>query len=351
MKRKTIRSACILLLAVMLCLCLSACGDKSGSADASPEPSSTPAPVTEASVPEDAAVVAEPEETAAPTPEPTPEPSREPTTVKLQYDGSDVTDLSFLSADVFQLRAITNDGSTGGTWTSSDASSASVDENGIVTCWKGGSPKITYTVNGASASVSLTISDPTVQITFAGQVKTDVAISSMYGFKVQFNALVTPAGSTVTWTSEDSSVASVDETGLVVAHKIGNTTIYATCGTAKAACIIRVLDAPPAYLAPTPAPDDTTPRIVITFLGFPNDNFMLKVGSSVNMDYVLYNIDPGAKVTWSIQDPAYASVDQDGIVVGLKSTYGVWPDRNYTILKVTCGDVSFESFVFVKKED
>ena len=142
MKTKTIRSVCILMLAAALCLFMAACGDKSESPDASPEPSSTPAPVTDVSTPGSGVIISESTETAAPTPDPTPEPSREPTTVKLQYDGSDVTELSFLSSAVFQLRAITNDGSTGGAWTSSDASSASVDENGVVTCWKGGSPPV-----------------------------------------------------------------------------------------------------------------------------------------------------------------------------------------------------------------
>ena len=350
MKTKTIRSVCILMLAAALCLFMAACGDKSESPDASPEPSSTPAPVTDVSTPGSGVIISESTETAAPTPVPTPEPSREPTTVKLQYDGSDVTELSFLSSAVFQLRAITNDGSTGGAWTSSDASSASVDENGVVTCWKGGSPKITYTVNGASASVQLTIAEPTVRIFFAGQVKTDVAISSMYGFEVPFTAVVTPEGSPVTWTSDDSSIASVNESGLVTAHKKGTTTVHASCGTAKASCIIRVLESPPSYLAPTPAPDDTTPRIIITYAGSPNTDFSMNVGSALDMDYVLYNIDPGAKVTWSIKDPSYASVDQNGVIVALKSTFGIEPNRNYTILTVTCGDYSCESLVFIRKE-
>ncbi len=348
MKTKTIRSACILLTIAALCLFAAACGDKSGSEDPAPQSTATPAPITDVTVPGSPSATAE---TAAATPVPTPEPSREPTTVKLQYEGSDVTTLDFLSSAVFQLRAVTNDGSTGGTWTSSDASAASVDENGVVTCWKGGSPKITYTIGDASATVTLNISEPTVRIFFAGQVKSDVAISSMYGFEVPFTAVVTPEGSPVTWTSDDSSIASVDETGLVTAHKMGTTTVHATCGTAKASCIIRVLENPPAYLAPTPAPDDTTPRIIITYAGIPNSDFTMNVGSALDMDYVLYNIDPNAKVTWSIQDPSYASVDQNGVIVALKSTFGIEPLRNYTVLKVTCGEYSYESLVFIKKEN
>ena len=151
MKTKTIRSACILLTIAALCLFAAACGDKSGSEDPVPQSTATPAPITDVTVPGSPSATAE---TAAATPVPTPEPSKEPTTVKLQYEGSDVTTLDFLSSAVFQLRAVTNDGSTGGTWTSSDASAASVDENGVVTCWKAGNPRITYTIGDASASCS-----------------------------------------------------------------------------------------------------------------------------------------------------------------------------------------------------
>ena len=350
MKTQRIRSVIILILTAALCFSLTGCGDKKGEADASPEPSSTPSPITEAASPGIGTVESSGIE-ATPVIIVTPEPSREPTTVKLQYDGTDVTTLSFLSSSVFQLHAVTNDGSVGGTWTSSDASSASVDENGVVTCWKGGSPKITYTVNEASASVTLTIADPTVRIFFAGAVKNDISISSLYGFEVPLTAVVTPEGSPVTWTSDDSSVASVTEAGLMTAQKMGTTTVQANCGTAKASCIIRVLENPPAYLAPTPAPDDHTPRIVITYAGVPNTDFTMNIGQALDMDYMLYNIDPStAKVTWSIQDPAYASVDQNGVIVALKSTFGIEPLRNYTILKVTCGNYSCESMVFIKKE-
>ena len=352
MKTDRIRMTCLFLLIAVLCLSLAACGDRDTIAEASPEPADTPAPVVDITVPDATATTGSEIPDTTPTPVPTPEPSKEPTTVKLQYEGEDVTTLSFLSSAVFQLHAVTNDGSTGGTWTSSDASAASVDENGVVTCWKGGSPKITYTIGEASASVSLTIAEPTVRIFFAGAVKNDISISSPYGYEVPLTAVVTPEGSAVTWTTDDSSVASVSETGVVTAHKMGTTTVHASCGTAKADCIIRVLDNPPAYLAPTPAPDDTTPRIVITYAGVVNQDFTMKVGQALDMDYVLYNIDPStAKVTWSIQDPAYASVDENGVIVARKSTWGIEPLRNYTVLKVTCGDYSYESYVFIKKEE
>ncbi len=353
MKRKMIRSLLALMLILSLSLGFTACArDRKSGTDGEPTAppaeisASTPQPVLSAAsspiLPEQPA--ADPTETA-PVITPTPE----PITVTLQYMGQEATSLAFMTSSVFQLQAVTSNGSTGGTWTSSDASSASVDENGVVTCWKAGTPKITYTQGDASASCALTITEPKVAIYFAGQAKTDITLNSVWGFEIQLVSVVNPEGSVVSWSSDDSSIASVNETGKVVAHKMGSTQIHAKCGTADAACWIRVMENPPQYLAATPDPADNTPRILITYAGVPNTDLTMTVGSTLSMGYTLYNIDPStAKVTWSISDPAYASVDKNGVLVAIKSTFGPIPGRNYTILKATCGNYSCECMVFIK---
>ena len=389
MKRKTIRSLFVLLLTI--CLCLSGC-----SKDKKPEPEagtvspvgvsgtddqlSTPQPVISsdaasilpelpaadpnaASDPNTAAdpnaasnpnTAADPNAVAGPNtaPESAPvvTPIPEPVTVVLTYDGQEVTALSFMTSSVFQLQAKTSNGSSGGTWTSSDASSASVDENGVVTCWKVGSPRITYTQGEISASCALTITEPRVAIYFAGQPKTDIVLNNIWGFEIQFVGVVTPEGSVVTWSSDDSSIASVDDTGKVVAHKIGSTQIHARCGTADAACWVRVLEMPPAQLMATPDPMDSTPRIVITYVGVAKPDMMMAVGDSLDMEYLLYNIDPAtAKVKWTISDPAYASVDKNGVITAIKPTFNAFPGRNYVILTAACGNAKYETAVFIKE--
>ena len=80
-------------------------------------------------------------------------------------------------------------------------------------------------------------------------------------------------------------------------------------------------------------------------------SFSMNEGEAYDMGYVLYNIDPStAKVTWSVKDPAFLSVDQDGVIVARKSTWGIDPSRNYTVLTVTCGNYSCDAFVFIRKE-
>ena len=102
--------------------------------------------------------------------------------VEIFYENKAVTELSFQTSTVIRLQAVASDGSTGGIWTSSDASSASVDENGIVTCWKVGNPKITYTIGDASASLSLTVTEPTIKICYGGVEKTDISLSGQWGY-------------------------------------------------------------------------------------------------------------------------------------------------------------------------
>ena len=350
MKMKSLRTIC-LLLSLLLCLVLTACGDKTEQPVA-PGAAETPAPAAAATEEAHTEITAS-EATPLPTetPAPTPEITAAPVTVELQYDGAPVTSLSFQTATVFQLHAATSDGSSGGTWTSSDASVASVDENGVVTCWKAGNPRITYTQGNTSASVTLSITEPTVRIFYGGAEKNDITINGMWGFEIGLEALVTPAGSPVTWTSDDATVASVSENGLVTGRRMGTTTIRARCGTAEATCIVRITANPPTYVAAPPDADDGKPRLVIVFWGVPNEDFTLTVGTKVQMNYILYNVDGDPGVTWSIEDPAYASVDAHGVVTGLKPTAQKDPLHPYTKLIATCGDLRCECVVRVKAED
>lgn len=337
--KRSYRAVALILAAAALCFSLTGCGisdiftkrnDKTPE-DAAASPSASAVPTPEVSAPV--------EETT-----PTPEPTKEPVTVEILYENEAVTELKFQTSTVIRLQAAASDGSTGGIWTSSDASSASVDENGIVTCWKVGTPTITYTLGDASASLSLTVTEPTIKICFGDQEKTDISLSSLWGYEIQLTAVVTPEGSEVTWSSEDPSIATVSETGLVTGKKMGYTNIVCKSGTAKAVCIIRVTDNPPAAqiaaAQATPDPNDTTPRVVITCFGLPNSDFTISVGQSVDLNCTLYNIDPSTnKETWTIADTAIATVNENGVVTGVKAG----------TTKVICavGDVKCETIVRV----
>ncbi len=348
--KKTRVWGCLLLCAILL-MTLAACGSKKSTVDdppagTTPVPEITPEPAI-ASVTA-APATAAPEATPEVTPEPTPS---EPVKIDLVYENAVVTDLAFQTSTVFQLQAVTSDGSSGGSWTSSDASTASVDMLGVVTCYKTGTAKITYTQGDASATCIVTITQPTVRIFFGGQEKTDITLKNAWGFEIDLVAVVTPEGTPVTWTSDDATVASVNENGHVTAKRMGTTTVHAKCGTAEASCIVRVTEAPPNYAPVTPDPLDETPRVVIVFWGVPNTDFTITEGQRVQMNYILYNVQGNPGVTWSIQDPEYASVDEHGIVTGLKPTKLKDPLHPYTYLIATCGELKCECVVRVKEAE
>ena len=225
MMKKLYRMVALALAAAALCFSLTGCGisdffknkDNKTQDDpnASPSAASTTTPEAATPVPEVSA---------------TPEATKEPVKVEIFYENKAVTELSFQTSTVIRLQAVASDGSTGGIWTSSDASSASVDENGIVTCWKVGNPKITYTIGDASASLSLTVTEPTIKICYGDVEKTDISLSGQWGYEIQLTAAVTPEGSEVTWSSEDPAIATVSETGLVTGKKMGYTNIVCKSG-------------------------------------------------------------------------------------------------------------------------
>ncbi|MFR0556730.1 Ig-like domain-containing protein, partial [Pseudoscardovia radai] len=125
------------------------------------------------------------------------------------------------------------------TWSSSDSSVASVDSTGTVTMLKAGTATITATTtNSLSASVTVTV---TGQVTPVESVSvTPTSLDMLKGDTAQLTATVAPSTATVkriTWSSSDSSVASVDSTGKVTAVKRGTATITATSNNGKTATV------------------------------------------------------------------------------------------------------------------
>lgn len=130
------------------------------------------------------------------------------------------------------------------TWTSSDESIATVDENGKVTAVKEGTVIITATCGDKNATCSVTVKAnevPEVPVTKVTLDQTSASIK--VGENVTFKATVTPDNATdktVTWRSSDESIATVDANGKVTALKEGEVTITATCGDQSASATVTV---------------------------------------------------------------------------------------------------------------
>jgi len=134
-----------------------------------------------------------------------------------------------LSAKKLQLRATVfpeNAMNKKVNWSSSDATKAKVDENGLVTFLKPGAVTIIATSDdnpSVKVLCNLTIQVPIVSIALDETAKT------MYvGESVRLSYLILPSNASnnsVIWTSTNASVATVDSTGKVAAKSVGTTVI------------------------------------------------------------------------------------------------------------------------------
>ena len=142
---------------------------------------------------------------------------------------------------------VTPAGATGEiTWTSSDEKVATV-ENGVVTAVGGGNCTVTATsgtatatcivrVKGAAASSGGSTTTPSTggSLTLS---RTEFALNDTWP---SYTIQVTGASGTVSWSSSDTSVATVDANGTVKKVSTGRCTITASSGGKTATCIVYV---------------------------------------------------------------------------------------------------------------
>ncbi len=210
----------------------------------------------------------------------TPTGSADPAHDVVYYKGNDgihVTDVTLnetsLSIDRFVTPTVTltatispnNATNKAVTWSTSDANIATVS-NGVVTALKAGTVTITVTSldGGISASCTITITDTTPVVTSV-TLNTSVATVDISRIdQVQLTATVNgdnfPPAS-VTWSSNNTSVATVSDSGLVTGVATGIATITATSTydtTKKATCTVKVINSENLVDVLTSAPTGTS---------------------------------------------------------------------------------------------
>ena len=129
------------------------------------------------------------------------------------------------------------------TWSSSDTSVATVDANGKVTSLGEGSATITATTDDGGFTADCEVTVNVVAVTGISLDK-DIATIEI-GKSTQLTATISPENATnknVTWSSSNTSVATVDEDGLVTAVAEGSATITVTTedGEKTATCRVTV---------------------------------------------------------------------------------------------------------------
>ena len=187
-------------------------------------------------------------------------------------------------------------------WSSDKPEVASVDENGEVTAKTAGTATITVTTKdgGKTATCTVTIDSKFRPVTSITLDKTSASLKA--GETVTLTATVSPddaTDKTVTWTTSDATVATVDD-GVVTSLKVGSATITAKAGDETATCEITIV--------PTP----------VTSISLDKTTASLKAGETATLTATVNPSDATDKtVTWSTSDAAVATVD-DGVVTAKK---------------------------------
>lgn len=206
-------------------------------------------------------------------------------------------------------------------WSSEKPEFSKVDQNGRVTAVNGGTTNIVATCGSITAKCVVRNDFPfdaslgeNVDAAESDTPQTggsaSLSLTDFTLFKVGETAKITvknaPAGASVTWTSSDPSVATVDG-GTVKAVKSGNTTITATVGSQKLTCIARCK-----IEGGVDANDQNAENTGSVSLS--HEDVTLGKGESFKL-----SVSGGSANSWSVSDGAICSVDASGNVKGLAS--------------------------------
>ena len=126
-------------------------------------------------------------------------------------------------------------------WLSSSTAIASVSSSGIVTAVAEGVATITAKAGDKSATCTITVRAATVTVSGITLNKTELTLNE--GDNETLTATISPENATdktVTWSSSDNSIATVDG-GRIKAVKEGTATITAKAGDKSATCQIWVV--------------------------------------------------------------------------------------------------------------
>ncbi len=158
------------------------------------------------------------------------------------------------------------------TWSSSDASVATVSATGLVTAAGNGTATITATSGNASGAATVTVRQEAAAVT----VSPDSVLLTEIGETAQLAAEVTDANGNVIenvavgWASGDEAVATVDGAGLVTAVANGSTTVTAAAGDISASAAVTVM-AQPAPTEGPPTPTHAAEDVISLFSGAYDD--------------------------------------------------------------------------------
>jgi trimeric autotransporter adhesin len=128
------------------------------------------------------------------------------------------------------------------TWLSGAPSVVTVSAGGLVTAVGPGTALVLATIDGVSASITVSVNLPTIASINLTPLAPEVTVlGSVQLVATPLSAAGTPiTGRTVTWSSADESIAFVSSSGLVVGFRLGTVRITATSEGVSASTIVTV---------------------------------------------------------------------------------------------------------------
>jgi uncharacterized protein YjdB len=198
------------------------------------------------------------------------------------------------------------------TWSSNNATAATVSSSGVVTGVAAGSATITATSSGKSGTSSITVTavpPPAPVVTTVTVAPTSASIVA--GSTTTLQATVKDqsgnvmTGQTVTWSTNNAGAATVNSSGVVTGVAAGSATITATSSGKSGTSSITVTAVPPVVTTVTVAP--TSASVV--------------AGATTTLVATVKdqngNVMTGQTVTWSTNNAAAATVNSAGVVTGV----------------------------------
>ena len=220
------------------------------------------------------------------------------------------TTLTALRETVRLIARLTDSGGdtvagAGFAWSSSNASVASVDANGLVTAVANGTVVVTATAGGASGTAAIVVSQVAASVTVRPSSTTFRALGDTLRLTARARDRNghTVAGAQFAWSSDNPRVAVVDSYGLVTALANGTAEIRATTGRVSGTASVTVARG----------------ARVVTIQ--PGDTTLTALGETVRLTARLTNAAgqtvTGATFAWSSSNPSVAPVDANGLVTAV----------------------------------
>ena len=188
-------------------------------------------------------------------------------------------------------------------WSSSNASVASVDASGKVSAVAEGTATITAKAGDKTATCSVTVTKKVVAVESVTLDKSSLELNE--GETATLAATVKPdnaSDKTVTWSSSKTSVATVDANGKVTAVAEGNATITAKAGNKSATCSVTV----------------TKNVVAVESITLDKSSLELNEGETATLVATVKPDNATNKtVTWSSSRTSVATVDANGKVTAV----------------------------------